>query len=330
MKKKLFSILICGVLILGITGCGNNETNESNANSSSKRYDRTGLKVGDYVSYEYDEAEDYILKAEVSGYVKNQTIKQTDLHWQILYIDSETGRVDLISHTSKDEKIYFMDALGYNNGVYLLNDISANLYSNEKLGIVARSINMTDIENLYNDKGKQEKLNYGSVKYGEIKTYTGESSYYPNLYSKEIGSGIDSIETKRDGIDINDSSEITTETYSQATNNGLTTTHTSYRIDNPSSLFKDSEVYSILFKEGSYWIASRSVACKEDWVTFGMMKVQQYAQNDVYLDNQALFNSKLNVSGAGGESGIRPIVSINGDIEIVVNDGTISNMHTIK
>ena len=332
MKKKILSLGVIAVLIImlfALTGCGE-DTKSNTENKASKMCDRTGLKVGDYVSYEYDETGDYILKADVSGWEVDQTIKQTDLLWKILYIDEETGRVDLISNTSKDEKIYFADAKGYNNGVYLINDICKKLYSNKELGITARSIKIEDIENLFNEDGKEEKLTSGSVKYGEIKNYKEDNNYYPNLYAKENGSGIDNTEIKKDGIGISDINDLMTDTYSQANSNGLTVTHSSYRMDNPSSSFGNSEVYSMLFKEGSYWVASRSAMCGEKWATFGIMRVQQYAQRDVYLGNQVLFNSNLEISGTYGESGIRPIVSIDGNTEIIINDGTISDMHSIK
>ena len=86
----------------------------------------TPLKVGDYVDYTYDTASAYSLSKTYSGYSSNQTISQTNsLKWRILSI--ENNQVTLISSIPTEESVCLTGALGYNNGVYLLNDICAKL-----------------------------------------------------------------------------------------------------------------------------------------------------------------------------------------------------------
>ena len=107
------------------------------------------LKVGDYVNYKPDTAQDYILDDAYSGYTVDesdtQTIKQENLKWRVLSINAD-GTVDLISSSPTSTSIYFQGSTGYNNGVYLLNDITAKLYSNSSLGVTARSLTIEDIE----------------------------------------------------------------------------------------------------------------------------------------------------------------------------------------
>lgn len=69
--------------------------------------DRTGLKIGDYVDYNYFEnTESYNLLSKYSGYSTNQTIPQDDLDWKILNIKSD-GTVILISTTPTKTPVFF-------------------------------------------------------------------------------------------------------------------------------------------------------------------------------------------------------------------------------
>ena len=117
------------------------------------------IQVGDYIAYTPDVAEDYLLSSKYSGYKADQTISQEELKWQVLSINDD-GTVDLVSSTSTIGTIEFQGALGYNNGVYLLNDICAKLYSNRSLGITARSMKVEDIEKHMTKEGLEYAHNY--------------------------------------------------------------------------------------------------------------------------------------------------------------------------
>lgn len=155
---------------------------------------REGIKIGDYVDYSYDEIKDgYSLTKEESGYTINQSIMQTSgLKWKILNINVD-GTVDLISETPTNQLVYLAGALGYNNGVLLINDICEKLYSNIHLGIKARNINLKDVEKKMNGYGIEARNSYLSsdnVQYGSLKKYSENNTSYPNLYASEKGSGI--------------------------------------------------------------------------------------------------------------------------------------------
>ena len=225
------------------------------------------LQVGDYVAYTPDTASNYLLSKTYSGYDTDQTISQEKLSWQILSINDD-GTVDLISSVSTTATVGLGNAVGYNNGVYLLNDISAKLYSNSKLGVTARSITIEDIEKHMTEEGKNRINDYnnGIISYREIKTYTF-NRYYPNIYTKENGSGIDSTNVKTDGIGQSDSyyTSPTTETYSQAGANGLTVTQTYYNLSMKSSYYHNNTFYNLIHNlENSYWLASRFVNTNEN------------------------------------------------------------------
>lgn len=73
--------------------------------------------------------------------------------------------------SSNQGKIYFKNATGYNNSVYLLNDICKNRYSNVSLGATARSLNLEDIESRMNSRGIETRNKYksGTIQYGTTK-----------------------------------------------------------------------------------------------------------------------------------------------------------------
>ncbi len=256
--------------------------------------DRSGIQVGDYVNYTYDtKAEGYNLLGAESGYTSDQTLTQkSGMKWRILNIH-EDGTVDLIGDiSSSGQTIYFRGALGYNNGVYLLNDICKELYSNSTLGVEARSVNLEDVESQMNETGiaaRDAYVSIGSVKYGDTKTYTGIYSNYPNLYAQENGSGIDLTgeteeerkeQVKKNGIGVSEEryTSPTEETSSKA--DSLTVTQSLYYFaSTPASYFKDydgrsSTVRDMIFNTGTYyWLASRYADCDSNYAGFGLRYV---------------------------------------------------------
>lgn len=334
MKKKTLILGVIALLLglmLVLTGCGE-KTNDGTNSSNKKGNSREGLKVGDYVDYTYDKAEDYVLSGEKSGYTKyrtttavEQTVKQEDLRWQIFNIDEETGRVDLISSASGPE-IYLNGLAAYNEGVTILNDICEKQYSNAELGIKARSINIEDIENKMNDSGIEKKTNqkFASVNYGDIKNITeAKYCYYPSIYEQEVNSGVNSEELKQDGIKASEIGTVEGESFKQA--NKLTVKKTSYWIDKGLSSYLDTQAYDVLCKNiSSFWIASRGVGINDVYAMFELF----VATNDA-LGTQKMYNSNKEEEWVAMKHGFRPIVSIDGNIKIEAKEGTIQNMHTI-
>ena len=302
--------------------------------------DRSGIQVGDYVNYTYDtKAEGYNLLAAESGYDSDQTVTQAaGMKWRILNIHPD-GRVDLISETVPSGNIYFQGALGYNNGVYLLNDICKELYSNRTLGVEARSIDLEDVESQMNEEGIARRDAYvqssSGTQYGNTKTYTNYKMY-PNLYVQENGSGINLTgdteeerkeQTKKDGIGVSDdgytspTTETSSETYS------LTVTQSYYGFSRvQSSYFDDSRAYNVIFgTEANYWLASRCVVCISSHGGFSLRSIENSNYN---------YYEMLLTNGTMGSQGVRvrPVVSLGSDIKITACEGKNSstNMHQIS
>ena len=219
------------------------------------------LQVGDYVAYTPDSAGPYtgLTQANTgSSTTTDDSFTQESLSWRVLSINDD-GTVDLISSAPTSQSIYFSGSLGYNNGVYLLNDVASSLYSNASLGATARSLTIEDIEAGMTEAGLEYVHSYAAV--GETKTYTRSGyRYYPNIYAQENGSGIDLATTndpnsavKTDGIGQSDSyyTEPTTETYTQASSS-LTVTQTYYDRSMNSSYYKNSTFYNLVHSGNTY------------------------------------------------------------------------------
>ena len=292
------------------------------------------LQVGDYVAYTpgSETASSYPLSTAESGYTGYQTISKDSLSWRVLSINDD-GTVDLISATPTTQNIYFRGATGYNNGVYLLNDIADELYSNDSLGVTARSLTIEDIEAGMTEAGLEYVHSYANsyAAVGETKTYTSSSyRYYPNIYAQENGSGIDLATTndpnsavKTDGIGQSDSyySEPTTETYTQASSS-LTVTQTYYNRLMSSTYYKNSTFYNLVHSGSTYWLASRFVNTYSDYANFGLRRVPSGS-----LGGNSLFRSDNGMYSLGIR--LRPVVSLKSNIRLSSGDGSSSSPYQI-
>ena len=247
-------------------------------------------KVGDVVKYIPDKVENYSLSAANSGYSSDQTIDSTydPTVWKVMEID-ESGKITKLFGTPKGVKVgvCLAGATGYNNGVYLLNDICKSRYGNTSLGAIARSLKIEDIESKLNEAGKTAKNTFKDTyeqQYGKTKKYTGNIAQYPAIYAQEKYSGVnvsdvadntqvitgDIDETAQAKLNLNgktQSDAIYTSLPTPAASKGtsvenLTCTQTGYSLKTPSSYFDDENFYNMIFGTGRIlWIATRNVSC---------------------------------------------------------------------
>lgn len=284
------------------------------------------LEIGDYVAYTPDSAGPYtgLTQANTgSSTTTDDSFTQESLSWRVLSINDDRT-VDLISSAPTSQNIYFFGYLGYNNGVYLLNDVAASLYSNSRLGATARSLTIEDVEAGMNEAGIEYVRSYSAngTTVGDTATFT--SRYYPNLYAQENGSGIDLATTndpnsavKTDGIGQSDSyySEPTTETYTQASSS-LTATGTYYNRSMSSGYYKNSTFYSMVHSGSTYWLASRFVSTSSSTAGFGLRYVSR-----VKLLGYTLFTSNYGFANSIGYR-LRPLVSLSSNIRLSSGDGS--------
>ena len=315
-----FKVTANGTYNFTVTGTVNGEISTKNVSVTVNQYS-SKYKIGDYVNYTYDTAENYVLTSATCGSSSNPAdgIPQTaGLKWRILNIDEANGTVDLISENPTGTSVYFSNILGYNNGPYLMNEICKAQYSNKSLGVNARSINLLDMEKHLTAAGIAARNAYSSnVKYGTTKTYTSNTKY-PSLYAGQKGAGVNVAEANASTIaqpDItkgNDpyeeskpiaKTEPTTDNTS-GTGNPLTVTQSYYNISINSTNYGDA--YKVLSNSTWYWVASRFVATYSDYAAFGL----RYA--NTYTGGHGMFYS--NGYADNSSNRLRPVVSLSSSI----------------
>ena len=293
----------------------------NNALGEKPKVDLSKYKIGDYVNYTYDTAENYVLTSATCGSGSNPSngIPQTTgLKWRILNIDEANGTVDLISENPTGTSVYFSNILGYNNGPYLMNEICKAQYSNKSLGVNARSINLLDMEKHLTAAGiaarNAYKYNSDTAKYGTTKTYTSNTKY-PSLYAGQKGAGVNVAEANAStiaqpdiskgndpyGESVETTSPLTDKTYKQADNKVLTVTQTFYMI----SINKDNygDAASVLNNSTSYWVSARCVNTNGNYAGFGLRDA------NTIMTGCFPYNS-VNTTNTSNSFGLRPIVSI--------------------
>ena len=310
-------------------------------------------KVGEIVSYTPNTpSTGYDLSTAKSGYSSAQTIdsKYDPKVWKIMEVD-ENGNITKLFGVpnSSQSSVYFQGSTGYNNGVYLLNDICKSRYGNASLGATARSLTIEDIESRMNATGiaarnANKGYNNNSIQYGTTRKYTGNYTDYPAIYAQEKYSGVD-VSDVADGTQVitgsvdataqakmnpsgkSGSDDIyttlpeTSETTGPSKTN-LTCTQTYYYMSSPSSYFDDSNFYSMIFGTGTYfWLASRCVDCLSysSIAYFGLRYV-----SSSYLDGNHLFYLSGNFDYRLG-----PVVSLGSGVQIKSGEGTKEKPYVI-
>ena len=244
--------------------------------------------VGDYVDYRPDiPSSGYNLNSDKSGWDTNQIIGINDdpTEWRIMEIDENRKITKLLGIGAKD--VYLYGSKGYNNGVYLLNDICKSRYGNSSLGATARSLNINDIEEKMNNVGIQARnsYKYGNVQYGTTKKYIGNYTKYPYIYSYEkySGTGVsdisDGTQVITGNVDKNaqgkmnpNGKQFSDSVYSSSTSltvgstaTSLTCVQTFYGVTQSNSYYDNTEFYNLIFETNTYfWLASRYTICYTD------------------------------------------------------------------
>ena len=310
----------------------------------------TSALIGKIVSYTPNTpSTGYDLSTAKSGYGSAQTIDGTydPTTWKIMEVDENGNITKLLGIGAKD--VYFQGSTGYNNGVYLLNDICKSRYGNTSLGATARSLNIEDIESRMNSKGIAARNAYkaGTVQYGTTRKYTGSYTKYPAIYAQEKYSGVDvsdvadgtqvitgSVDTTAQGKmnpngksgsdNIYTTLPETSETTGPSKTN-LTCTQTYYNVSQSSSYYDDANFYNMIFGTGTYfWLASRYVYCNSSNSNayFGLRIVSSSALGGYYL-----FNSRG--SSYGDDYRVAPVVSLGSGIQVKSGSGTTSDPYII-
>ena len=315
----------------------------------------TSKLIGKIVDYKPDTpSTGYDLSAAKSGCGYDQTIDGTydPTTWKIMEVDESGNITKLLGIGSKT--VWFTGSTGYNNGVYLLNDICKSRYGNASLGATARSLTIEDIESKMNSTGiaarnANKGENNQSIQYGTTKTFTGSNAQYPAIYAQEKYSGVDVSDATAGSqviagsVDVTAQSRMnpngksgsdniyttlpeTSETTGPSKTN-LTCTQTYYYMSSQSSYFDDSNFYNMIFGFGTgtyFWLASRCVNCdsSNSYAFFGLRLVRSSA-----LDGGSLFYSYGN--NRSNDFRLAPVVSLGSGIQVKSGSGTTDDPYVI-
>ena len=333
-----------------ITGTVGSKTYTKEQIVTVNQYKAKTPQVGDIVRYIPDTpSTSYDLSTAKSGWSSAQTIDGTydPTTWKIMEID-KNGNITKILGIGANV-IYFYGATGYNNGVYLLNDICKSRYGNASLGATARSLNIEDIESRINGAGIAARNAYrpGEVQYGTTRKYTGDYTKYPELYAQEKYSGIN-VNDVEDGTQVitgsvnanaqekmnprgkAQSEDIytapTTET-SKTDAITLTCTQTYWGGSQSSSHYDDENFHNMIFGTQTYfWLASRFVICDSNnsFANFGLRRVFYH-----YLDGITMFCSEGSDDYTGDHNLLAPVVSLGSGVKIKSGEGTTEKPYVI-
>ena len=258
--------------------------------------DRTGISVGDYITYKSPvaktETPSVSLSTAETGYTSEQTLPAKDT-FRVMDIDSRGNMTLIGAMTLSDQTIYFSGALGYNNAVYTLNQKCSDLYKDTSKGITARSIKVEDITDKFNDTGNGKLTTFIDTQLSSLstgtyitnidtknKTVTYQTrTYYPDIFQYEAGELLGTTATT--GV-IGQSDSYSG--YGGLTTNGaavtpstkpasLTVPYTIYKTEHVAEDFEDSAkaaaYQNMFFGTGTYyWLASRCTNCNSQGAGF--------------------------------------------------------------
>ena len=132
--------------------------------------DEGTIKIGDHVAFIPTGDASYTVNGTYSGTGSNQIINKENLNWRVLD-KTEDGKVRLISATPTKATVKLQGANGYNNVVYLLDELCNTLYKGENA--TAKSLKIEDIQNKMNLSvwDYSSYPNYGKTIYPNSKQY---------------------------------------------------------------------------------------------------------------------------------------------------------------
>lgn len=312
--------------------------------------DRTGISVGDYITYTSPTASVTFTDADTGyyAYATTPATLEAKTLFRVMDID-KYGNITLIgAMTSADPIIDFSGAKGYNNAVYTLNKKCSDLYKDTNKGITARSIKVEDITSKFNDTGNGKLTTYISNLPTSTGTYitnidTGNKTvtyktrtYYPDIFQYEAGGLIDSTATS--GV-IGQSDSYSgynglTDLSSKKATTNLTVPNTFYNTTHAAGDFEDSAkaaAYQNMFfgTDTYYCLASRCIGCGSDFVYFALRNV---SGSNLYGYN--LYRSDNNTDCSGGR--VCPVVYLPSSVEVEISanpknqNNTSGTAHVVK
>lgn len=285
------------------------------------------LDIGDYVNYSahipnvtltsnsqiIQDLTTYSGNTDATQNTESTITQEKNMGWRVL--DVKKGKLRLISATPTTSNISLYGYNGYNNCVYLLDEVCDTLYSSNKGK--AQNLKIEDIE----EKIDKEKFNYtqystsdhtSGPQYGKIAEYAA-NLYYPNIYPFETGCkavselnnngtlGLSGQSNLIVGRSLANPKLIMTRTHWYNSNQMVETDFVNYRYYN--LYMNDDSIYP------HYWVSSRAVKNNANHAAFSIRFV-----GNCKVGAYRVFNSQDQEAGA--VCVFRPVVTLLSNIEI--------------
>ena len=268
-----------------------------------------------------------------TGYDTAQTLHtDANMGWRIWDFDGTTLR---IIGDSTDEKIYFEGAAGYNNGVWTMDHICKELYSNDKKGVSVTNLKRSDIQKVStydytqykhkpNKAEEAQNENAGdTIQFGEVVEF--DNAYYPEMWNTNDKNWNYEWNDENGTVTEDDKECITWEKIGNGEGqfgNGMLggTTEIALKGSYYWHHYKEDEFindkyYDLVFKDTDnhfteiYWLANRMSHAESDEVgNFGLAAIGGHDKGG-YIHGYTIYDTK----GTPYEQQwkLRPIVSIN-------------------
>lgn len=260
------------------------------------------INIGDYIEYRPIETI-LTLEKDYSG-SNNIKLETINTNWQILDINDK-AEITLISEEPINN-VSLKGSLGYNNGVYLLNDLCYKLYSSNDSKYV-RNLNIEDIEK-YLDT---DVWNYDIQ--SNYKTYIS-NLYYPTIWSKEKNVIIDN--TNINGtLNKSESVELSKLNSYKETTLSLTTKNNYWSSSLIENNFKDKEMYKLLIK--NELLSTRYTSTEADNIEWGLIGIKDSS----VIKNKLYSSDNVNKEITGY---LRPIITLKDSVILNYKNNLLS------
>ena len=287
------------------------------------------IKIGDYVKYEPDEVKttdtSYInLIDDLKKYSGNtdttqntvSTITQENLNWRVLDIVKDKNGNDcvrLISEISTKNLVRLEGYNGYNNAVYLIDKMCNTLYNNSKYAKNVQNLKIEDIQEYMKVK------DYSTINETYGITYSPATKYYPNILIEEKNQTIttsDATKQPTTRLDLSEQTNPINQIKSNQVSSWTLKDSLWYKRMLPDD-FEYSIYYNLFIKDGInnysvYWLSSRCIDITEFAAAFYVrtLNLEHIGGYYVYYSNN---------TARGNAYSIRPVVTLNSDILININ-----------
>ncbi len=332
-RKKAFTII-------GRTPEGKEITKEYTVNLNGY-YNIPNIKVGDFVNYALKtptSAELAQLNSDIATYsgaiegkgaginTTKTAVEGNTLLCRVLEVDNNGNPTKLISADGVNS-LSLYGANGYNNGVYLINEMCKTLYSGNQG--TTKSLTIEDLETNYINPTALETAKGSN--YEEKYRYTGSTSKYPLLAAKEKRMGMNTatetvegntfniLNTSNTALDLSEQERSDLESEGATTTdatNGITLSITYYQLKEGNSNYKNAILNNIMHKSPtessntenvtSYWLASRCV------LSSGRFSIRYVSLIEIRYEN--MFTSSGNPYGKNSHA-VRPVITLNHGIQ---------------